>query len=144
MGVITYPCWELKLNHVSKSGPWISEGCLICQQQHHPHYLLQEIMCYLVFVLRPQRLCGDRHEWMEEALNHLGQVTHICASKLTINGSDNGLSSGRCQAIIWTNVAILLIAPLGTNFSEIVIRIKTFLKYSWKKRLQNCFVLYID
>ena len=36
-------------------------------------------------------------------------------------GSDNGLSPGRRQAIIWTNVGILLIEPLGTNFSEILI-----------------------
>ena len=35
-------------------------------------------------------------------LTHWGRVTHICVSKLTINGSDNGLSPGRCQAIIWT------------------------------------------
>ena len=34
-------------------------------------------------------------------------------------GSDNGLSPGRRQAIIWTNAGILLIEPLWTNFSEI-------------------------
>ena len=36
-------------------------------------------------------------------------------------GSDNGLSAGRRQAITWTNVGILLIGPLGTNFSEMLI-----------------------
>ena len=46
---------------------------------------------------------------------------HICIGKTTIIGSDNGLSPGRRQAIIWTNAAILLIGPLGTNFSEILI-----------------------
>ena len=30
------------------------------------------------------------------------------------------------QAIIWTNAGILLIGPLGTNFSEILIKIYTF------------------
>ena len=59
-------------------------------------------------------------------LTHWGRVTHICVSNLTIIGSDNGLSSGRCQAIIWTNAGILLIGPLGTNFSEILIEIQTF------------------
>ena len=44
-------------------------------------------------------------------------MTHICVSKLTNIGSDNGLSPGRRQAIIWTNAGILLIGPLGTNFS---------------------------
>ena len=59
-----------------------------------------------------------------------GRVTHICVCKLTIIGSDNGLSPGRCQAIIWTNGGILLIGPLGTNFSEILIKIYSF---SFKK-----------
>ena len=63
-------------------------------------------------------------------LTHWGRVTHICVSKLTIIGSDNGLSPGRRQAIIWTNAGILLIGPLGTNFSEILIAILTF---SFKK-----------
>ena len=58
-------------------------------------------------------------------------MTHICVNKLTIIGSDNGLSPGRRQAIIWTNDGILLIGPLGTNFSEILIEIHTF----WNKKM---------
>ena len=46
------------------------------------------------------------------------RVTHICVGNLTIIGSDNGLSPGRRQAINWTNAEILLIGPLGVNFSE--------------------------
>ena len=38
-------------------------------------------------------------------------MTLICVSKLTIIGSDNGLSPGRRQAIIWTSDGILLIGP---------------------------------
>ena len=57
-------------------------------------------------------------------------MTHICVGNLTIIGSDNGLSPGRRQAIIWTNAGILLIGPLGTNFSEILSEIITF---SFKK-----------
>ena len=53
-------------------------------------------------------------------------MTHICVGKLTIIGSDNGLSPGQRQAIIWTNAAILLIEPLGTNFGEMLIEIQTF------------------
>ena len=56
-------------------------------------------------------------------LTHWGRVTHICVNKLTIIGSDNGLPPGRRQAIIWTNAGLLLIGPLGTNFSEILIEI---------------------
>ena len=59
-----------------------------------------------------------------------GRVTHICVSKIIIIGSENGLSPGRRQAIIWTNAGILLIEPLGTNFSEILTEVHTF---SFKK-----------
>ena len=44
-------------------------------------------------------------------LSHWGRVTHICVSKVTIIGSDNGLSPGRRQDIIWTSAGILLISP---------------------------------
>ena len=67
-------------------------------------------------------LCSD--------LTHWGRVTHICVVKLIRIGSDNGLSPRRRQAIIWTNAGILLIWPLGTNFSENLIGIQTF---SFKK-----------
>ena len=63
-------------------------------------------------------------------LTHWGRVTHICISKLTIIGADNGLSPGRRQAIIWTNAEILLIGPLETNLNETSIEILTF---SFKK-----------
>ena len=63
-------------------------------------------------------------------LTHLDRVAHICVSKLTIIGSDNGSSPGLRQAIIWTNAGILLIGPLETNFSEFVFTIHTF---SFKK-----------
>ena len=63
-------------------------------------------------------------------LTHWGWVTHICLGNLIIIDSDNGLSPGRRQAIIWTNAGILLTAPLGTNFIETLIRIQTF---SFKK-----------
>ena len=59
-------------------------------------------------------------------LTHWGRVTHICVSRLTITGSDDRFSPGRCQAIIWTNARILLIGPLGTNFSENLIEILAF------------------
>ena len=63
----------------------------------------------------------------QSELTHWGQVMHICISTLTIIGSDNGLLPGWCQAIIWTITGILLIAPLGTNFNEILVEIYTFL-----------------
>ena len=71
--------------------------------------------------------CKIAVNWMRQdatdPLTHWGQVTHICGSRLTITGSDIGLSPGRRQAIIWTNAGILLIGTLEINFSEILIEI---------------------
>ena len=50
---------------------------------------------------------------------------HKCVSKLTIISSDNGLSPGRRQAIIWTNAVKLLIGPLETNFNEIYFKMSS-------------------
>ena len=63
-------------------------------------------------------------------LTHWGRMMHICVIIRTIIGSDNGLSPERRQAIIWTNVGILFIGTLGTNFSETISEIHTF---SFKK-----------
>ena len=59
-------------------------------------------------------------------LTHWGRATHICISNLTIIGSDNGLSPGRRQAIIWTNAQLLSIGPLQTYFNENLIKIQQF------------------
>ena len=42
----------------------------------------------------------------------------MCVGNLTIIGSDNGLSPGQRQVIVWTNAGIFLIGPLLTNFNE--------------------------
>ena len=77
------------------------------------------------------------------SLTHWGRVTHICVNELTIIGSYNGLLPGWHQAIIWTNAGILLIGPLGTNFSEILIVIQIFhsRKCTWKCDLRNASIL---
>ena len=73
-------------------------------------------------------------------LTYRGRVTHISVRNLTIIGSDNGLSPDQRQAFIWTNAGILLIGPIGTNFSETLIKIhvisfkKMHLKMSGKWR----------
>ena len=82
------------------------------------------VVCEMSAILsRPQ--CVKTH-CVRQRLTHWRRVTHICVGKLSIVGSDNGLSPGRRQAIIWTNDGILLIEPLGTKFSEISIKIRTF------------------
>ena len=112
-------------------------------------YCLQESMYQQVMFVTPwEQSHLDRLSPTEVGyhvyLTHWGQVTHICVAYLTIIASDNDLSPTRRQAIIWTNAGILLIRPLGTNFSEILIEIHTFsfkkmhLKMSSAKRLPFC------
>ena len=43
----------------------------------------------------------------------------------------------RRQAIIWSNAEILLIGPLGTNFSEISIEIYIFLFKKWLFKMSS-------
>ena len=86
------------------------------------HYDINTVM---VLQLRHNR---NSHKYffckaMNKCLTHWGWVMHICISKLTIIGSDNGLSPGRRQAIIWTNAGVMFTGPLGANFSEILIEI---------------------
>ena len=61
-------------------------------------------------------------KWFKSLLIHWGRVTHICVAYLTIIASDNGLAP--------SNTGILSYRSLGTNFSEILIKISTF---SFKK-----------
>ena len=79
-------------------------------------------------------------------LTHWDPLTHIGVNKLIITSSSNGLSHGRRQAIIWANdTRLLLIVPLATNISEILMEIYTIsfkkihLKMSFPKWRRFCF-----
>ena len=96
-------------------------------------------------ILVPNNMLNTYHRhWLTKHLIHWVRLTHICVGKLTIIGSDNGLSPERRQAIIWNNAGIFLIRALGTNLSEILIEIQTFslkkmhLKMSSGKRRPSC------
>ena len=68
-------------------------------------------------------------------LTHWGRVTYICVGKLTLIGSNNGLSPGLRQGIIWTNAEILLIGFLGTNFNDIQ---SQFIYFHSGKSISKC------
>ena len=95
----------------------------------HISYTNPSIYIYIYMLSFPmgQGLNGKKYT---ADLTHWGRVTHICVKKLTIIGSDNGLSPGRCQAIIWTNAGILLIGSTETNFSE---NLSKFFIFSFSK-----------
>ena len=92
-------------------------------QQHNynkHHYNIHEIIyqglaCIWFFYLKHWDYQQSSCFLLILSLPHWDRVTYICVGKLTIIGSDNDLSPERRQAIIWTNAAILLIGPLGTN-----------------------------
>ena len=84
---------------------------------------------YDIFQENPFKTCHQKFfQFVSEQMHWLIEAEWcIYASVNFIIGSDNGLSPGRRQAIICTIAGILLIRPLGTNFSEILIGIQTFL-----------------
>ena len=108
---------------------------------------------------KTKKIKGGRNRWpfvanyffflqtSSKSSTFMAFLTHICAGKLTIAGSDNGLSPGRRQAIIVTIAGILLFGPLETNFCETLIGIYTFafkkmhLKMSSAKSGPFCFGL---
>ena len=114
----------------------MSVTCAVCITKH---CCLPVIPCeYQLPCYKPIRCGLIMGEWwarmtrhksgshMEGSSTHWGRVTHICVGKLSIISSDNGLSPGWRQAIIWTKAGILWIGLLGTNISEILIGIQTF------------------
>ena len=62
--------------------------------------------------------------WINADLEFMSRASY--ENLKNIIGSDNGLSPARHQAIIWTNAEILLIGPLRTKFSELLIGIYKF------------------
>ena len=116
------------LDAVSHTRTWMSSFCHFCA--YFFTCVLVLILYNLWFMAHFQCTLLSLYHPHNKVLTHWGRETHICVSILTIIGSDNGLSPGRRQAIIWTSAGILLIGPLGTYFNEILIEIHTF---SFKK-----------
>ena len=86
------------------------------------HIFGLDMIVYLTFQPTEFRLQSVAVSYVDFVLLTLwDRVPDIRLTTLGIIGSNNGLSHGRCQAIIWTNAEILLIGPLGRNFSEIAI-----------------------
>ena len=143
--VNTFCCWNRNILHKLgqhygswSSGFWCrqviskhevaSTTVMWNMQDNQIHVFLQEniLTTCTILVLRNGRKWTHIIMFLKNELTHWGRVTHISIGNLTIIGSDNGLSPGRRQAIIWTNAGILLIGPKGIHFSGILIEINTF------------------
>ena len=123
-----WPWRAILMSDLSK----LSEGIIIkhfnsyCQNENLVKHDWKSIMlCVTLIHLHNMRYetWNIKHDML---LTHWGWVMHIYIRKLSIVGSDNGLSPGWRQAITWTNAGILLIGTLGINISEILIKIHTF------------------
>ena len=122
-------CLHCMLCHCSnKWTAWITKinACVICSHSW--------------FWCPPSLQTHLRHasNMLKGCITCWGRVMHICVIKLNIFGSDNRLSPGRHQAIIWTNAGILLIGPIGTNFNDILIVIHVFLFTKIHLKMSPC------
>ena len=82
-----------------------------------------------------QRPLSD-HPSIDHGLTHWGTVTHIFVSTFSNIYSDNGLSPGRHQAIIWSNVGMFIIGPFSENYVSKFIYFPSR-NYLWKCRLRD-------
>ena len=97
------------------SQSWLQQGL---------RFLLNKAKIVIETIIWNCSMCCSKDEYFHYLIEAEWRI--YASVNYTIFGSDNGLSPGRRQAITWPNAGILLIGPLGTNFSEIFIEIKTF------------------
>ena len=123
--------WRL----VCKSGEvendmWIFCSCLDMHTDTFQRFVVIQKCLILIRLIFPCQTAvvilfnhiADTSKKIKKAisLTHWGRVTHICVGKLTIIGSDNGLSPEWHQTIIWTNAGIFwaLRNKLQWNFNR--------------------------
>ena len=84
---------------------------------------------YFVSVLKHWTDIGTNNKSLiihSQVLTHCGPVRHICISKLTIIGPDNGLLPSQHQVIIRPNARMLITWTIGRDFSKIISKIHLF------------------
>ena len=98
-----------------------------CGQFYLRLWLIAPMQRYTRYLMRRKETFKKENTSFWRELRHFNSLRPRDAymRDLTIIGSDNGLSPGRRQAIIWTNAELLLNRTFGTNFSEILIEILT-------------------
>ena len=112
---------------------------------HVPIDQCQTSTCCII--LLPVQVCFSMVCSMRNNLTHIEADWCIYASINYANiVSDNSLSPGRRQAIIWTNTGLLSFEPLWTKFSAILVKIqfsfdKMHAKISSAKWLPFCLSL---
>ena len=131
-------CWPRSVSANGVTRPqWVNSDkkIVLFWFNFHSNLFLMHVMVKLIinkfwfiyWLCTEQATNHCTNQYWSSSVTHWGRVTHKCASKLTIIGSDNGLLLVWCQAIIWTNAGILLIHTLETHSSEILREIHTSL-----------------
>ena len=134
------PCWEPTTIYGMRTGE-TGADIEIRDKQLHPtvsmwcNYLSLSV---IPFCSTPTLIYSPGSTLKYLLLTHWGRVTHICVSKLTIIGSDNGLSPGRRQAIIWTNAGILLLSTAKWRPSCLGLNVLNISEHVIIKNLQSC------
>ena len=134
-----WPMWRKEIGQLIKYNPIcfqkITEKDYILDTHSERLYLtgILHVHCFQTFCITRIMSWGNvptkrllRRVTGGFPLTHWGRVTHICIGKLTIIGSENGLSPSRRKAIVWTNAGLLSIGILRTYFSEISIKVQQF------------------
>ena len=134
---------QITLKNLEKLTTWIHEELIVATKSK-----AQRMSTYLWTISCmgcATYLCGPKLESQgggpikfgidsADGRHYRSRMTHICVSKLTIIGSDYGLSPGRRQASILTNAGTLLIENSGIF---IKIHISTFKKIHLKMSSGN-------
>ena len=76
-----------------------------------PEYIFYRHWCVLKVHFTS---CGEKKNTSLQALFE-AEWRMYASVNCAIIGSDDGLTPGRCQAIIWTNAGMFLTGPLGTK-----------------------------
>ena len=90
-----------------------------------------------ILIFQPSLIKGDKCISNKKSITYTFNPLRLSdAVKHAIIASDNGLSPGRHQVIIWTNAGILWIKTLGKNLSEIL-KVK-FIHFHSRKCIWKC------
>ena len=127
---MTWPIWSCIQNHWSEGFEglyngtnmwsihiwWLGATRLLCHQcvSNGDTIVFNILALNHRYIIEPDIDQWQTHIYLQlqKRLKSLGRVMHVCVSKLTITGSDNGLLPG---TVIWTIAGILLIWPVGIN-----------------------------
>ena len=128
---ITPAKWPFSVGHSGLNLYYVMSKHIIFKDKYDFNSYTGELQLFADWgnMLQPLMTAAQRNSHVCKyltSLTHCGRATQICVGNLTIIGSDNGLSPGWRQDIIWISVGLLLMGPLRAYFSVISTNIQQF------------------